>query len=155
MKQLLYLLTLVFFSSCVKDYKSTTATFIKNTTSHKIEIIPYTNGVVNNEYYKLIEAYQDLEVYSGNVYGKTLEPDFGTLLQPNDSIVIKFDDSVKITHLKFNSTIQTGHYILYDSNRSISNPSNYVKTIEKETKHYLRGNFRYTFTEQDYLDAKQ
>lgn len=146
---------LMLFIGCVtKDYKSNTKTYFHNITSHKIEVLPYLDGMVSNADYKQINPYEHKMVLEMNVYGRTLSPDFGTLLQPYDSVVVVFDDSIQSTHLKFNTSIQTGHYIFYDSLRAISNPNNYIKTVEYEHEKYLVGYFTYTFSEQDYLDAK-
>ncbi|MDI9318956.1 MAG: hypothetical protein QM530_00640 [Phycisphaerales bacterium] len=155
MKIILTVIVFFFFLSCIKDYKSNTRSYLKNESKHSIRIYPYTMGSVDSFGIFLIKPLGNLQVFESNVHGKTLSPDYGTLLKPYDSIVILFDDSIKVIHLKFNSTITCDECIKFENNRNISNSENYVKTIVEENKKFLKGYFTYTFTEQDYLNAKK
>ncbi|MEO6612756.1 MAG: hypothetical protein ABIT05_11745 [Chitinophagaceae bacterium] len=148
------LFLLVVSIGCVKEKVGHTSSFIKNSTSHKIILLPYNGTTLDNSTIKVINPNSTVEVYNDNVRGKTIEPGFGTLLQPYDSVVVSYDDTIKIPHIKFNILYNGSHKVLFTSNRSISNQNNWVKTITNETKYSLEGNFMYTFVEQDYLDAK-
>jgi len=140
--------------ACTKEKSGHTSTFIKNTTTHTIKLLPYKGASIDMSYAKTIPATSIIEVYSANVWGKTIDPCFGTLLQPYDSVVVKFDDTVMIPHIKFNLVYNGTHYIPFQSNRSISNANSYLKEIIEEAKRSITGKFTYTFTEQDYLDAR-
>src|SRR6266516_5731097 len=102
MKQQLYLIISMVMLGCTKEKSGHTTTLIKNTTTHTIKLLPYKVTSIDVSYAKTIPPTSTVEVYSANVWGKTIEPCFGTLLQPYDSVVIKFDDTVMIPHIKFN-----------------------------------------------------
>ncbi len=144
----------VLFFGCSKEKIGHTETFINNTTAHTIKIMPFNGSTLDLNNLKVIPASTTIEIYSANVRGKTIDPCFGVLLQPYDSILIVYDDSIKIPHIKFNQTYSGNHKILFESNRSISNIKNYQKEITDESKNTIRGKFTYTFVEQDYLDAR-
>jgi uncharacterized lipoprotein YehR (DUF1307 family) len=147
------ILILLFCFGCA-EHKSSTQTYLKNSTGHKIEVCPFLNGIPTNTDYKLVLPFENLKVLDMHVNGKTLSPNFGSLLRTYDSVVIKFDDSIAITHLRFNVTSVSYKAILESSGRSISNPNNYIQTISKDSKNALTGYFTFEFTEDDYLFAK-
>ena len=154
MKKLISFCLLGIFISCKKEEVGHTSSFIKNTTSHKIMLLPFNGAILDNASIKVINPNTTLEVYNKSVRGKTIEPSFGTLLQPYDSVVVSYDDTIKIPHIKFNTVYSGNHKVLFTTSRSISNQNNWTKLITKETRYSLEGNFTYTFIEQDYLDAK-
>lgn len=155
MRHFFYFLSFLYLLSCTKETVGHTKTFIKNTTSHTIKLIPYNGASLDNANIKIVSPNSTLEVYNANVRGKTIDPCFGTLLlQPYDSVLVTYDDTVKIPHIKFNLPYSGTHKILFQSNRSISNHNNYLKEITDENKYSLTGQFIYTFVEQDYLDAR-
>lgn len=153
-KTFLYAFFSILLTQCTKEEVGLTKTFIINTTNHRIRILPFNGSNLDNIRIKLIEPLATVEVYSASVKGKTIDPCYGTLLQPFDSVVVTYDDTIRIPYIKFNLVYSGTHRILFSSNRSISNAANYIKAITRETKTSLEGNFTYTFTEQDYLDAK-
>jgi hypothetical protein len=148
------LLLALTFVGCIKEDVGNTKTYIKNNTQHKIILLPYSGSSIDNHMRREIDPLKTTEIFHQVVRGKSLEPCFGTLLQPYDSVLVTYDDTVKIAHIKFNITTNNKHCILFSSNRSISNQNNYVLITEDETKHSIKGHYTYTFTEQDYLDAK-
>lgn len=154
MKQILFFGFVLFLIGCEKEEVGHTKSYIKNTTSHTIKLLPYNGASLDNSNIKIVAPNSTLEVYAANVRGKTIEPSFGTLLQPYDSVLVTYDDTIKIPHIKFNLTYNGPHKVLFNSNRSISNSNNWTKSITNETKYSLEGNFLYTFVEQDYLDAR-
>jgi hypothetical protein len=145
----------LFLISCSKEKTGNTKTIFKNSTDHRIKIIPYIGNLVDNANIKTLLQQSETVVYEANVRGKTIDPSFGLLLQPYDSVVVSYDDTVKIPHIKFNLVYTGTHRILFSSSRSISNEANYTKTITDETKNSLTGYYLYEFKEQDYLDAKK
>lgn len=153
MKNLIFFSFLLFIMSCKKEEVGQTKSFIKNSTSHSIKLLPYNSGILDNTNIKTITPNSIIEVYSANVRGKTIEPCYGTLLQPYDSVVVIYDNLYKIPHIKFNSTFNGLKKVVFSSSRSISNASNWKKTITNETKYSIEGNFEFTFIEQDYIDA--
>lgn len=152
-----YILVLfvVSFVSCRVEKTGSAATLIVNESSHDIEILPFINGEIDSSYHKSIKGKSVQSVYQSNGKGKTTGPPFGLYLQPFDSIVVLFDKKSKSVHLKFNSIADTLRKVVFLSKRNITNESNYEFKILKETKTYIEGEYTYTFTEQDYLDAQK
>ncbi|MEO7266306.1 MAG: hypothetical protein ABIW38_15425 [Ferruginibacter sp.] len=154
MKKYILVFSFIPLLSCTKEEIGHTKSYLINSTNHNIKILPYIGASLDNSASKTIPPNSTIEVYAADVRGKTIDPSFGTVLQPYDSVVVSYDDVVKIPHIKFNLAYSGMHRVLFSSNRSISNQNNYLKTITSETKNSIEGNFKYTFTEQDYLDAR-
>lgn len=154
MKNIFIFSFILLLNGCIKENVGHTTSFINNTTAHTIKLLPYYGATLDNANIKIINPNSTLQVYASNVRGKTIEPCFGTLLAPYDSVLVTFDDIVKIPHIKFNLTYTGNHKVLFNTNRSISNANNWARLITNETKNSLEGNFTYVFSEQDYLDAK-
>jgi hypothetical protein len=71
-----------------------------------------------------------------------------------DSLVVVFHSSKKAVHYFNNVTGKNPNALLTNNPRSLFNEDNYVqKTIIDDDCH-LETEFIYTFTEQDYLNAK-
>ncbi len=148
-----FLIFLFFSASCIIEDTGYTKSIIINETGYTIKIIPYQNGVEQVDMIKILTPNTTTVVFERHDRLKTLKPSFAEILQLYDWIEIVYNDVETIKHQRFSSQDQTG--IPYSSNRNITNPENYIKVITKETKHSISGYFSYTFTEQDYLDAKQ
>jgi hypothetical protein len=71
-----------------------------------------------------------------------------------DSVIVEFNNTKRTTHYGYNKTGNNSHAILSTSNRSLFNGTNYVQKTIKDDKCHLETEFIYTFTEQDYLNAK-
>jgi hypothetical protein len=154
MKTIFISILMLLLNGCIKEKVGHTTSFINNKTAHTIKLLPYNGATLDNANIKIVNPNSTLQVYDFTVRGKTIEPCFGTLLQPYDSVLVTYDDVVKIPHIKFNLPYTGNHKILFNTNRSISNANNWTKLITNETKYSLEGNFTYVFSEQDYLDAK-
>ena len=74
-----------------------------------------------------------------------------------DSVLVAFDDSIKAIHYSYATTNKGNNSkaIKYDSSRSIYNESNYIRKITQEDKRSISNEYTFTFTNQDYLDAKK
>lgn len=144
----------IFCIGCTKDYKSHTETYLDNSTSYSIEIQPFQSGAIDMDQLVTINPHERLKVYEDNVWGKTLGPCWATLLQPYDSVMVVFNDERRSKHLRFSYTGSCDYCIGFERNRNITNKKNYQQVVTKEHKRYLNGYFNYTFTEQDYLDAR-
>ncbi|MBL7706492.1 MAG: hypothetical protein JNM21_13185 [Taibaiella sp.] len=155
-KGFLSLILITIFSSCIKDYVSNTETFLINNTNHVIEIYPYTGGFTDPNSKIIIYPNERISVYKDNVWGKSLKPNYGTLLQPYDSVVIAFDTIYRVAHRSFrDSATLCSKCIAFSSNRNISNEESYIETVTKNHKKYLQGYYEYIFTEDDYNFARQ
>lgn len=154
----IFIVFLVFLMSvsCNKDYQSNTETFLNNNTNHIVEIYPYTGGFTDPNSKIIIYPNQRISVYKDNVWGKSLKPNYGTLLQPYDSVVIAFDTIYRVAHRSFrDSSALCSKCIAFSSNRNISNEESYIETVTKNHKKFLRGYYEYIFTEDDYNFARQ
>lgn len=89
-----------------------------------------------------------------SVKGKNLGDPYGVFLMPYDSVIVWLDNNRSSKHLRFVDSSICDRCISITNPRAISNSNNWVKEIQKEEKHFLHGSFTYTFTEQDYLNAK-
>lgn len=143
-------------SSCIGfiDYRSTSSSYIVNSTVHEVQILTYREGQVQDALWQIApgDTARPLDQYG--VYGKSLGAPYGYDLQIFDSVVIWFDSLKSSKHQRFTDTIACGRCIPTSSNRSISNRDNWTPTITYENKHFMEGYFTYTITEQDYLNAQ-
>jgi hypothetical protein len=137
--------------SCTVEEQGSTESLLINNTEHQIKIIGYQKG--SKQELKNLAPQETVVVLKMHVLGKTIYPNFGTMLQPFDWIEVVYDSKDTIVHQRFNSQSQSG--IPYTNIRNLTNPNNYIKAITEETKHSITGYFSYTFTEQDYIDASQ
>lgn len=120
-----------------------------------IKIVPYRGSQINIPNVKSILPNSEIEVYNASPRGKTIEPSFGTLLQPYDSVLVSYNDSIKIGHMKFNSPVTYTRKIDFTNNRNISNSdASWIKKIISENKYSITGVFTCTFFQQDYLNAR-
>ena len=156
MKPIVFLSTVaLIFSSCIRDYSSTTSSVIKNETAHTIQINPYLNGVIDNSMSYFINPNSEITpINLSMVRGKSLGSALGRLLQPFDSVVVVFDGFKSSKHNRFTDSSNCNNCILQSNQRSIANENNWVKTVTREDKHTLTGYYTFTFIEQDFIDAK-
>lgn len=155
-KGMFTLILITISSSCIKDYVSNTETFLINNTNHVIEIYPYTGGFTHPSNKVIIYPNQRISVLKENVRGKSLNPIYGTTLQPFDSTVVVFDTIYSVSHRSFrDSSALCSKCIAFSSNRNISNEDNYTGTVTKNHKKFLKGYYEFSFTEEDYNFARQ
>lgn len=79
---------------------------------------------------------------------------FGSISHPLDSFTVIFDREYKIAHYKPALTGMNPKRYLYDSDRNLYNDSNYTSSLLVDEKYIRQWEYKYEFTEQDYLDAK-
>lgn len=152
MKNIILIQTLILcIYSCTIEKYGSTETILKNDTDYSIQILSYKGDKVYEE--KNIPPKHSLVALKMNVKGKTIYPNYGTLLQPFDSVVVIYNNTVSVTHLRFDSKNDKG--IPFSSTRNLTNPDSYIKVITNETKYSITGYYSYTFSEQDFLDASQ
>ncbi|GAL83936.1 hypothetical protein MYP_1164 [Sporocytophaga myxococcoides] len=71
-----------------------------------------------------------------------------------DSLNIVFDDTISSVHYRQNLSGDNPEAIKFENNRNLYNEDNYVRKVVMEKKHYISTEYSFTFTEQDYLNAK-
>jgi hypothetical protein len=142
------------FTSCIKESVTLSYSTFYNSTSHQIKVLGYYNGNT------LQESSFDLNpnemksflILNNRGIGNGLS--FGEYYQPLDSIVVIFDSVYNISHYKPNLTGTNSKFYPFTSDRNIFNGTNYTRTITKDRKYRREWDFKYTFVEQDYSDAR-
>ena len=136
-----------------------TTSFIENKTDHQLNFYYYSKGkeFMDQYYYKSI-------VVSPNEYKKILAAslDSGSGVYPEiirasdiDSLVVKYDNVKSSIH--YNSSIQKqigAGGIGFEEKGNLFNEKNWTKNVLKDTRKKYQAEYTYTFTEQDYIDAK-
>lgn len=135
-----------------------------NNTNHRIVVTSYSSlvykGVKDNF---VIESNSEIVPFKYYEYNrKKSKASFKYLGFVNflndgnyvDSVVVVFDDQFKIKHNSARELNEKGK-MEYFNVRNLTNGINYTITKFKETKHSFARHYSYTFTEQDYLDARK
>lgn len=144
----------IMLSSCIKEENTFSDTYFKNSSSHVISVNPYSNGSVNNQFAFSLSINEEKEVYHNNTRGLGKGLSYGRINQPMDSFLVTFDNLYSIVHYKPPLIGTNTKRYLYSSKRNIYNDSSYTANLLKDEKYQRSWKFIYTFTEQDYLDAK-
>lgn len=145
-------------SGCHKTSDPSTAyySYFENKTNHKVVVTPYLSGVVYPQNISTLSANENLLLIKGGVLGTTeftpLTAYIGVGSQM-DSTIVTFDDTLSIVHYLMASPIGSRKYYLWTSNRNLLNRASWNEEIDKSHASW-KVTTRYTFTEQDYLDAK-
>ncbi len=156
-KYLPFLTLIIILSSCIKENSTNTYATLVNSTSHKISIWFYKSGKLTDKDSLVISPNSQFQFGQSFERGLSNGPGFGSdyFGSANDSMIVVFDNNYKIAHY-YSSTpqlLRSKHY-LYTSIRNIGNVYSYVLKNEHTSKHQWNNYHTYTFTEQDYLDAK-
>ncbi len=140
------LLCSFFVYSCCKGSVSVNK-FIFNNTNHNIIITPYKSGILKVTSIKKIDAktknFSSFYCYNDACFIDTVKV---------DSMEISFDGLYVIVHQTINNNSNDG--IPFVSNRNLFNYKNYIIDRKKSSRCNTEINTFFTFTEQDYIDAK-
>ncbi|MEZ4907821.1 MAG: hypothetical protein R2771_09350 [Saprospiraceae bacterium] len=154
MKYIIIILLLV-FSSCIVESSTYSHTFFVNNTNHYIEVIGYNGDTIDQQSSFSLFHNEEKEVLTVSWGGiRKSDLSFGFFYGLNDSFAVVFDTTYRISHYKENLIGDNPNRYLYDSHRNIFNDSSYVETLKVDEKHHREWEEKYTFIEQDYLDAK-
>jgi len=136
--------------------KSTNSrSFIINETNYIIKLIPYDNGNELASLTQIIQSSEEKLVLDYNNRGKGQGFAYPRSMQPIDSIIVLFDDKIKTVHYTFNVSGINPKAIKFGSPRNIYTEDNFVRKITAEDKYNISNEYRYTFVDQDYEDAKK
>lgn len=152
----------IFISSCIREEKHESTTRICNATSKKLQLVFYRYGMIQQS--ETIDSILPKDckiVLESHDFGKTTAPSYLNNILYMDSVIITFDDGAKLVHYGYFQ--KTGpNPKAYPSNhpRNIFTDGsgfkdNWVYTVLKETKRSKTEETKYTFREQDYLDAQK
>jgi hypothetical protein len=156
--KILFLLTLSFtllFAGCTKETVTFYYAYLKNKSTHQIQIKPYSFGAVVSANIISLSPSQEIKISDdGFVRGIATNSGFGSnYFSGVDSLVVIFDGLYSITHYFVNPTSLARKYYLNTSTRNIGNKDSYV-LIGEDSKQSRTNSYYYDFIEQDYLDAK-
>lgn len=155
MKYFFLVACVYFLNGCTKEEMTLYYAYLKNTTSHKIEIKPYFGGVASSDKTISLLANETKQIASGFDRGIVGNAGFNSQnLSGSDSLVVVFDNSYSITHYLNTPTSLSPKYYLFSSNRNLYNKNNYAYSYQDLSKHKRENNYNYNFVEQDYLDAR-
>lgn len=156
-KIIFYVILLIIVTSCRKESSYSTTNYMCNTSSTFIKLTFYKNGVKQN--YLMIDSIKANEcktVLHANGFGKSDGPNYVNNIISKDSVIIEFNNTVQAIHYGyFITTVPNPKAILFNNTRNILNGVNWKYKIISETKYFKETELKFTFEEQDYLDANQ
>jgi hypothetical protein len=154
MKFYFLIVSIAVLISCKCEGTFTSMTFIQNSPGHIITITYYKKSGFSSLENVMLLSNQDKKVDESGGRGRGFVQSFTYGLSQVDSLIINYDDNRKITHYGRYTSGNNRDAILYTSPRSLFNEANYVRKTLIDDRCYLETEYRYTFTEQDYLKAK-
>ncbi len=140
----------LFNASCDGDGSFQATNYFENKSGHKVTVEPYFNNVLKiprrfelaKDAIVLVEQNSGRGTAKGYIYGEVV----------GDSIVVIFDDTLKISHLGLNKKVSPKSYA-YEHQRNLKNRNSYTHTILESSKKFADNEYRYIFTIADYQDA--
>ncbi len=156
MKNLLIILFLInFLCGCYKEQSTHYYAYLTNNTQHTIEIKPYFQGNTFPSLSITLNPNQTIEIANGVQRGKNPNGGFNSkYISGSDSIRVSFDIQHTITHYVNTPANLNFKYYLFTSLRNIAYARSYTLEGKDIGKNGRENKYTYTFTEQDYLDAK-
>ena len=156
MNKVTFILLTVILFSCRKEESTDTISIIKNAASSTVIILPYYQGLIVKQDSVSIIPNESSIVLSNSNRGKGSGLSYPRYLELYESIVVKFDVSIKAVHYNYatSNLALDSKAIKYNNSRSLYNEGNYVREITMETKQFISNRYTFTFTEQDYLNEK-
>jgi len=150
------IIVFLFLSTACIESRTDNYSFIDNNTDHNIIIHPYRAGNISSSLIFEIGPHEK-KLIDYTSYGGAKGDGFSyvSTITFQDSILVIFDHADTIAHYKPTLIGGAKRFYPFNSPRNLYNEANYIKTTVAKTTHNVAYNFLYTFTEQDYLDAKQ
>ena len=143
------------FGSCRKEDITIYYAYIKNTTTHQIEIKPYSAGMLVTMNVITLSANQDIQIANGTIRGISQNSGFGSKYFANaDSLKVTFDGLYSITHYFITPASFAPKYYLNTSTRNLGNKNSYFLNGVDLSKHRRENTYTYEFSEIDYSDAR-
>lgn len=154
MNKFIFTIVLFFLISCGKEEVTFSSLNIYNETKYKITIIPYFNGVIKSNNIINLSPFENKELESLTQKGLSDRPIiFYDHLKLVDSFIVKYDDTIYKIHNGLDSFILNKKVYNLQSNRNLFSNSYSTRKTEN-TKTRRKWEISYSFTEQDYIDAK-
>ena len=125
-------------------------TYFENRTGHRIKVEPYWNKVLITDGVKTLVINENQLVNGEFGRGTAMGATYGDIA--GDSIVVTFDDTLKVSHVGKNKAASPKSYA-YTHSRNLLNRENYAYTVSESSKKARDNEYRYIFTPEDYQDA--
>lgn len=151
----LIVIPLVALNCTRKEESCTTDNYLINNTNHSIQINFYSDGILQDADKVELNKNESKNVFSHFSLGKKNTFSYGQKISIFDSAILLFDDTVRIKHYSFKVDSSGKKGLGFEDIRNIINPSNYSGGLSNETKHTATYTYKFTFTEQDFLNAKK
>ena len=155
--QLLLIAIAVLLVACSTETTNRSVTYAENITEHSISGRAYFQGSIDEYTSFELAPHEKKEINENGGWGQKNGKgrSYGSTITFQDSILVIFDHKDTIAHYK--PTLMGGakHFYPFSSPRNLYNEANYIETAIEKTSYSSKHYFLYTFTEQDYLDAKQ
>ncbi len=140
--------------SCRKEESTNFYAYLKNTTTHKIEVKPYFSGIISSDKVVTLLAGESKQIGLGTDRGIVGNVGFNSQFSGSDSLIVIFDNLYSITHYANTPNSFASKFYLATSLRSLRNKNSYSYSYRDLSKYQRENEYLYTFVEQDYLDAR-
>ncbi|GAB4092949.1 hypothetical protein [Flaviaesturariibacter terrae] len=153
---------LLLLAACVKDEYARGRSYLVNHSAHKILLTPYLRDSAYVQRRVTLNPGDSTLVFEGTETGKESLPTWPEQVRDFDSIQAMFidtssrlpHDTARIGHIRRGLQVPYTHRILYTEPRALSNLDNWLRVQIEETRYMRLSHFVYSFTEQDYLNAR-
>jgi hypothetical protein len=140
---------ILLLSSCKCEGTFSTLENVKNLSSIAVSIKAYRDGLVTDIVFLNSGAMKQVGSTSGRSKGTGFPGSYST----SDSVIVEFGGKKKSVHYGRRSG-NNPNAILLSSGRSLYVEANYTRKTLIDEECYLETEFVYTFTEEDYVNAK-
>lgn len=137
-------------AACDGDGTYQSNTYFENKSGHKIVVEPYGNNILTTELVVNLGLNETKLVMGGKGRGTSIGHTYGDVA--GDSIVVIFDDTLKVSHVSLKG-IKSPKSYLYEHPRNLLNRKNYTYMLLSTSKKFTDNEYRYIFTVEDYQDA--
>jgi hypothetical protein len=142
-------LTITFlFAACDGNGSYESKTYFENRSGHKITVEPAGNKTQDG--LRILAVNEIQLVYTGSGRGASNGHTYGDIA--GDSVVVTFDDTLKVSHLYSTKKASSRSYA-YEHPRNLLNRKNYSYMLLESSKKFTDNEYRYIFTIDDYQDA--
>jgi hypothetical protein len=154
LRYFIIVVTAVLCLQCKCEGTFTSTTKLKNLSSQTVNITLFSKKTITINEKITLRNDEYIKVGQAGGRGKGFVNNYPYLLSQVDSIWIEYNTNKKAVHYGKLVTGKNTFAIAYDNPRSLFNEENYVRKTITNDKCYLETEYRYTFTEQDVINAK-
>lgn len=155
MKYLLFVGFALLFSSCIIEKETVLEAEMYNSTDHTIKLLTYRGGICGPKDTTTLNPKITTQIGASAERGDIKGPGFNSFIfgGPDDSLIVIFDDSYRVSHYCNTPSNLSGNYYLFTSLRNILHPNSYEFKRVRGKKRVYHNMHKYIFSEDDYLNA--